>query len=124
MRYDAYLLVESIKSKHWLEMLQALDAALAERRHASSVADDDRKFFDFIVATRRYLLSEGRSRPEGIDNSMLLLLKPLCESLVAEGRFARDCLDLFADLDVWQAPSWPWAGHASRAAEQRRKPKN
>ena len=124
MRYDAYLLVESIKSKHWLEMLQALDAALAERRHASPVADDDRKFVEFIVATRRYLLSEGRSRPEGIDNSMLLLLKPLCESLVAEGRFARDCLDLFRDLDVWNVPSRPWTVHSSRVSEHRRKLKN
>lgn len=107
MRYDAYLFVDEIKNKHWLDMLQAIDAALAAAQRETPVApaEDEVKFMAFLAAMQRYLLSEGRERPEGIDNVMLLLLKPLCESLVAKGRFPRDRLDQFADLDVWGASS-------------------
>lgn len=106
MHYDAYLFIERIKTKHWLEMLQALDAALHEWRHAkpAAVTEDEQTFVNFLTATRSYLLSEGNRRPDGLDNSMLLLLKPLCETLVADGRFAPECLEVFADLDAWLAP--------------------
>ena len=106
MRYDAYLFIEEIKSKHWLEMLQAIDAALSAGRATGTVPDADHlKLMDFLAATQRYLLSDGRERPENLDNAALLLLKPLCESLVAKGRFPRDCLDLFSDLDAWALSS-------------------
>jgi hypothetical protein len=115
MRYDAYLFVEGIKHKHWLEMLQAIDAALgAAQSDIDGVpVEDDVKFMDFLAATQRYLLSEGRERPEGLDNAALLLLKPLCENLVAKGRFPRERLDLFADLDAWAISSRLWRGRAS-----------
>ena len=115
MRYDAYLFIEGIKTKHWLEMLQALDAALHEWRHAKpgAVTEDEQKFVTFLAATRRYLLGEGSQRPEGLDNSLLLLLKPLCEMLVASGRFAPESLEVFSELDAWIAPQ-PRAGRRSR----------
>jgi hypothetical protein len=113
MRYDAYLFVEEIRNKHWLDMLQAVAAALSEaQRETQSAAEDDMKFIDFLGGLQQYLLSEGRERPEGIDNATLLLLKPLCEHLVATGRFARECLDLFADLDAWAMSSRAWGERA------------
>lgn len=117
MRYDAYLFIEGIKNRHWLDMLQAIDAALgaAQRDTHHARTDDDVKLMDFLAATQRYLLSEGRERPEGVDNVMLLLLKPLCESLVAKGRFPRERLDLFSDLDAWTASSRLWVERAQRA---------
>lgn len=115
MRYDAYLFIEQIKSKHWLEMLQAIDAALSAGRATGTAPDaDDLKFMGFLAATQRYLLSDGRERPQGLDNAALLLLKPLCESLVAKGRFPRDCLDLFSDLDAWALSSRRRVDHARR----------
>jgi hypothetical protein len=116
VRYDAYLFIEEIKNKHWLDMLQAIDAALgaAQRETHVAPAGDDVKFMDFLAATQRYLLSEGRERPEGIDNAMLLLLKPLCESLVAKGRFPRERLEVFADLDAWAMSSRLWVEHVQR----------
>lgn len=117
MRYDAYLFVEGIRNKHWLDMLQAIDAALGAARRETHIArtEDDMKFMDFLAAMQRYLLSEGRERPAGIDNVMLLLLKPLCESLVARGRFPRERLELFSDLDAWAASSKLWVEHSTRA---------
>lgn len=115
MRYDAYLFIEEIKNKHWLEMLQAIDAALsAERRTERTPDARDMRFMDFLAATQRYLLSDGLERPEGLDNAALLLLKPLCESLVAKGRFSRDCLALFSELDAWALSSRPRIEHAWR----------
>jgi hypothetical protein len=116
MRYDAYLFVEEIKTRHWLEMLQAVDAALGafQRDTQNAPGEDDVKFMDFLAATQRYLLSDGRERPDGIDNAALLLLKPLCESLVAKGRFPRERLDLFSDLDAWALSSRLWVERTLR----------
>jgi hypothetical protein len=116
MRYDAYLFVEQIKHKHWLEMLQAVDAALGAARRATqnAPAESDAKFMDFLAGTQRYLMSDGRERPEKLDNAALLLLKPLCESLVAKGRFPRERLDLFSDLDAWALSSRRWVERSSR----------
>lgn len=116
MRYDAYLFIEGIKTRHWLDMLQAIDAAMAEaeRQARGRPSEEELKFMDFLAATQRYLLSEGRERPAGMDNASLLLLKPLCQNLVASGRFGRECLDLFSDLDAWTFASRLWVSRASR----------
>jgi hypothetical protein len=108
VHYDSYLFIERIKLMHWPEMLTSVDAALgAIRKYPSAYKraglfhpGDDTRFLAFLLATRDYLLAEGRLRPLGIDNSMLLLLKPLCEGLVAKGRFPPQRLDIFADLDL------------------------
>jgi hypothetical protein len=108
LHYDSYVFVEQIKSRHWLQMLAAVDLALSTVRRYPAVhkrpgpfhPGDDSKYLAFLLATREYLLAEGRLRPLGIDNSMLLLLKPLCEALVAKGRFPPESLDLFSDLDM------------------------
>jgi hypothetical protein len=110
LHYDSYVFVEQIKSRHWLQMLAAVDRALDTVRRYPAVhkrpglfhPGDDAKYLAFLLATREYLLADGRLRPLGIDNSMLLLLKPLCEGLVAKGRFPPERLDLFSELDISQ----------------------
>jgi hypothetical protein len=108
VHYDSYVFVERIKSLHWLEMLASVDTALnalrnypsAYKRHGLFHPGDDAKYLAFLLATREYLLADGRLRPPGIDNSMLLLLKPLCEGLIAKGRFPPQSVDIFSDLDM------------------------
>lgn len=116
MRYDAHLFIEQIKTKHWLEMLHAIDAALgiAHRESHNASTGYDAAFMVFLTAAQRYLLSDGRERPAGIDNATLLLLKPLCEQLVAKGRFTGANLELFSDLDAWAASSSLRTALASR----------
>lgn len=105
MQYDAFLFVEQIRKKFWLGMLAAVDAALiaaarwpaAYKRHPGS----DAEFMRFLMATREYLLGEGRVRPAGMDDEDFFLLKPICEHLVSQGRFPPTRLQLFAGLSAW-----------------------
>src|SRR5689334_18598057 len=103
MHYDAFLFIEAIRSKYWLGMLGAIDFALttlerypaAHNRPGPWQPGSDEGFRQFLLATRDYLLAEGRLRPEDITLEQFLLMKPLCEHLVEQGRFAPDCLALF-----------------------------
>ena len=101
---DAFVFVRAIQTRHWLAMLAATDAAVgqvqrkAAERESASRHGERLELLHFLVATRTYLLSDGRLRPEGLDDIQFLLLRPLCEQLVAQGRFAYDCLALFTEL--------------------------
>jgi hypothetical protein len=105
VHYDAFVFIESIRQRHWLVMLNGIDAALAALERYPAVhkrpgmfhPGSDAAFHAFLLATRTYLLDEGLLRPEGLANDQFMLLKPLCEHLVKEGRFAPDRLKLFAE---------------------------
>jgi hypothetical protein len=109
MQTDAFLFVQAIRSKFWLGMLAAVDSALiaaarwpaAYKRHPGS----DAEFMRFLMATREYLLSEGRLRPAGMDDEHFVMLKPICEHLVSQGRFAHSRLQLFDGLSAWNVGS-------------------
>jgi hypothetical protein len=106
MHYDAYRFVQSIREKYWLGMLSAIDAALiAEARRPADGSGqhpgNDADFMRFLMASREYLMSEGRTRPAAMHDEEFSLLQPLCEHLVQQGRFAPERLALFAGLDPW-----------------------
>jgi len=98
MHNEAFFFVQAIQKKFWLGMLAAIDAALisAARRPGA-----DAEFMRFLIATREYLLSEGRLRPDNMLDDDFVLLKPLCEHLVSQGRFPHSRLQLFSGLDPW-----------------------
>lgn len=108
MHYDAYLFIHAIRNRYWLGMLAAVDAALSGAtgaRRDSASRNVDAGFLRFLLGTRDYLMSEGRVRPDGMKDDEFLLLKPLCEHLVASGRFPLKRLDLFRDIDPWRLPA-------------------
>jgi len=115
MHHDEFVFVQSIRKRFWLGMLASIDAALlaaarrplGERRGASGQPGADVEFMGFLVAAREYLLGEGRRRPVKIDDERFLLLKPLCESLVEQGRFPHETLQLFTEIERWSAGSRP-----------------
>jgi hypothetical protein len=105
VHYDAFVFIETIRKRHWLGMLNGVDAGLASldrypavhKRPGMFHPGSDAEFRRFLLATRTYLLDDGLLRPEGLANDQFMLLKPLCEHLVKEGRFAPDRLKLFAE---------------------------
>lgn len=110
MQYDdAFLFVQAIRTKFWLGMLAAVDAALiaaarwppAHQRPARFRPGSDAEFMRFLISTREYLLSEGRLRPAGMDDDHFILLKPICEHLVSQGRFPHNRLQLFDGVNAW-----------------------
>lgn len=115
MHYDAFLFVQTIRTRFWLGMLAAVDAALlaaerwpaTRRRHGPVQQGTDAEFTRFLADTRDYLVSEGRMRPKDMADDQFLLLKPLCESLVQQGRFPHARLDLFVGLDLWNVRPAP-----------------
>jgi hypothetical protein len=110
MLYDTIKFIQSIRSKYWLGMLAAMDAALIGAARGSgaparpSHPGSDVEFMRFLAAARTYLLGDGEQRPAGLDDEQFALLRPLCEGLVKQGRFAPSTLDLFAGLDPLPLP--------------------
>jgi hypothetical protein len=123
MQTDAFLFIQGIQTKFWLGMLAAVDSMLisvargpaSHQRAEPFHPGADAEFMRFLMSTREYLLGDGRLRPAGLDDLHFLLLKPLCERLVAQGRFAPERLALFA------IPA-PWA-QAAEALQPERKPR-
>jgi len=117
MHNEAFLFVHTIQKKFWLGMLAAIDAALisAARRPPGT----DAEFMRFLIATREYLLSEGRERPEGMPDDAFVLLKPLCEHLVSQGRFPHSRLQLFSGLDPWYVGVLPESLHTGAPSERK-----
>jgi len=103
---EAYLFIQSLKSKHWLGMLAAIDAQLLALARLPVNRGGDVEFMRFLIATRAYLIGDGKQRPAGMDDRQFLFLKPLCQQLVARGRFSPDCEALFDGLHPW-APQPP-----------------
>lgn len=108
MHDDAYRFVQDIREKFWLGMLSAIDAALVATARRPTGEDrtgprpgTDAEFMRFLIDTREYLMSDGRIRPASMHHDEFRLLKPLCEHLVRQGRFAPARLELFAGLDPW-----------------------
>jgi hypothetical protein len=122
VHYDAFVFIESIRNRFWLGMLAAIDTALlsaarwptARKRPGPFHPGSDTEFMRFLMATRRYLLSEGRLRPEGLEQDQFDLLKPLCEHLVQTGRFAPDTIKLFDQPGPWNAQAAPNSEAAPR----------
>ena len=94
--------VQEIRSRHWLGMLAAIDIELIEMARAPldprADLDADFRFMKFLIGAREGLLADGRRRPEGLSDEQFALLRPLCEHLVTQGRFARDSLQSFEGL--------------------------
>ena len=114
MHYEALKFVEAIREKYWLGMLAAIDAALInaargqpKRRNDPIYPGGDVEFMRFLIAARVYLLGEGESRPAGLEDVQFLMLRPLCEHLVKQGRFAEKTLRLFANIQPWAAAYRP-----------------
>lgn len=97
---DAFLFIRRLASRQWLGMLAAIDAELIALARLP-LNKSDVEFMRFLIATRVYLLGEGHQRPAVMDDRQFLFLKPLCEHLVAKGRFAPACQELFAGLEPW-----------------------
>lgn len=98
---EAYLFIRSLKPKYWLGMLAAIDAELLALARLPANRGGDVEFMRFLIATRAYLLGNGKQRPGGMDDRQFLFLKPLCAHLVARGRFSPDCEALFDGLEPW-----------------------
>ena len=103
---EAYLFIQSLKSKYWLGMLAAIDAELIARARLPAYRGGDVEFMRFLIAARAYLIGDGKQRPGGMEDRQFLFLKPLCERLVAQGRFSPECETLFDGLHPW-APQLP-----------------
>ena len=101
---EAYLFIRSLKSKYWLGMLAAIDAELLALARLPANRGGDVEFMRFLIAARAYLIGDGKQRPGGMDDRQFLFLKPLCERLVAQGRFSPDCEALFDGLQPWTPP--------------------
>jgi hypothetical protein len=108
MHDDARRFIQGICYRHLAGMLAALDSALV-RAAASPPSGEARGpvhegtifgFMRFLMATRDYLLSEGRLRPKGMDDEEFGLLRPLCEQLVSTGRFPPQRLAIFGGPEV------------------------
>jgi hypothetical protein len=97
----------------------AVEGALVTLAHARArpraEARDELRKVRFLVAVRDYLLSEGRVRPQAMDDPEFILLRPLCEHLVRTGRFPQKRLELFPAVSHWQfgAPDRGTAIHQS-----------
>ncbi|HUR39576.1 MAG TPA: hypothetical protein VM240_00240 [Verrucomicrobiae bacterium] len=112
MNYEGFLLVEKLKSRSWPAMCQYVDATLAAMDRWPSAFEWDGMFHpgtmagfrQFVLCTRTYLAGEGKKRPAGMPLADFLLLKPLCEYLIREGRFPADRLDVFKEIEISSAP--------------------
>jgi hypothetical protein len=110
LEQELFRFIESIKDKHWLSMLQGIDAVLLRLSrapipgspHYSRLVLSDTEFMFFLIAARKYLLADGRARPDAMADSDFMLLRPLCEHLVQIGRFPPERLECFDS-----APHWP-----------------
>jgi hypothetical protein len=103
MHQDSFLFVQAIRTKYWLGMLAAVESALTASLRAPPIhkhpdplqPGNSAEFRRFLVGARSWLLSEGRAVPDDLPRDQFMLLKPLCEHLVATGRFPNECLRLF-----------------------------
>jgi hypothetical protein len=108
MHHDEYVFIESIRKKFWLGMLASIDTVLiATAKAGPRRGGSEAEFMRFLMAAREYLLAEGRARPPQLDEEHFQLLKPLCENLVAQGRFPHETLQLFGSTDHWGGGSPP-----------------
>jgi hypothetical protein len=120
MHHDEYVFIESIRKKFWLGMLASIDTVLiATARAGPRRGGAEAEFMRFLMAAREYLLAEGRVRPPQLDDEHFQMLKPLCENLVAQGRFPHEALQLFGTADQWSGGSPPREDVDRRAGRPR-----